>query len=176
MTLSTCSPHPAQVIFPHTLQRTALHMNFSLIGSTEQVDYTPGGLACLGGSGLATEQSREEPAGGGSLFVTLELLCTRDAPHDLVHMLAAARPCRLATNSARDRPAHLVFPFDVDALLDKLYPRGYIIRKETRMKTAVAGGVTGARSLAGDGWPLSSSIPTTDCPAPVTGLAGFTRP
>ena len=58
--------------------------------------------------------------------MALALLTARDILHDLVHVLAAARPCRLSANSARDGSAHVVFPFDLNALIGQLYPRGYI--------------------------------------------------
>lgn len=73
---------------------------------------------------LTTEQTREEPTGGGGLFVARALLSARDVLHDLVNMLAAARPCSFATHSARNRSAHLVFPLDADAFPNKIYPPG----------------------------------------------------
>lgn len=44
--------------------------------------------------------------------MALALLFAWDVFHDLVHMLAAARPCCLPANSARDYSAHVVVPFN----------------------------------------------------------------
>lgn len=74
-------------------------------------NYTPGGIISLMDFGLSAEQPREEPTGRWRLFVARALLCARDVPHDLIHMLAAARPCCLAANSARDCSAHFGVPF-----------------------------------------------------------------
>lgn len=79
---------------------------------------------------LATEQPREEPSGGGRLLVALALLATRDVLHDLVHMLAAARPCCFPTDSARNGSAHLVFPFDWMHYTTNYTPGGILECKE----------------------------------------------
>jgi hypothetical protein len=56
--------------------------------------------------------------------VALALLSAWDVLHDLVYMLAAARPCCLPANSARDGSAHVVFPFVLCTFFDPTIPLG----------------------------------------------------
>lgn len=56
--------------------------------------------------------------------MALALLFAWDVFHDLVHMLAAARPCCLPANSARDCSAHVVVPFNKIAMITATIPLG----------------------------------------------------
>ena len=99
-------------------------MIYCLISSTKQLGDVGGQICGSRDFGLATEKPREEPTCGGCLFVALALLSAWDVLHDLVHMLAAARPCCLPANSAGDCSAHVVFPFNLNALFQSTIPPG----------------------------------------------------
>jgi len=99
-------------------------MIYCLISVTKQLGDVGGQICGSRDFGLATEKPREEPTCGGCLFVALALLSAWDVLHDLVHMLAAARPCCLPANSAGDCSAHVVFPFNLNALFHSTIPPG----------------------------------------------------
>lgn len=99
-------------------------MIYCLIIATKQLGDTGEQICGSRVFGLATEKPRKEPTCGGCLVVALALLCAWDVLHDLVHMLAAARPCCLPANSARDCSAHVLFPFTLNSLFLSTIPPG----------------------------------------------------